>query len=168
MRFQETALMAAASVGDEEIVRLLLSHSPDKIDVNLTVLKDCGRGASGQTALQKALDRGCIGIVRILLERDEIDIYKYGCSTPLLDQCTSYSFKNIQTALLFAQSDKDLITSLLDRDNFDATLQSYNGFTALIWAAENGYADSVCVLIPRAEIGISRLRRKYGSYARCF
>lgn len=75
MRFQETALMAAASVGDEEIVRLLLSHSPDKIDVNLTVLKDCGRGASGQTALQKALDRGCIGIVRILLERDEIDIY---------------------------------------------------------------------------------------------
>jgi ankyrin repeat protein len=53
---------------------------------------------------------------------------------------------------------------LLDRENFDATLQSEDGFTALIWAVKNGSADAVRVHIPRAEIDIN-LADKYGNTA---
>jgi ankyrin repeat protein len=66
-----TALLCAASIGNEEIFRLLLSHAPDKIDVNL---KDGGKGYSGPTALRRALDKRHLGIARILLDRDDIDI----------------------------------------------------------------------------------------------
>jgi uncharacterized protein len=119
-----TALYAAAANADPEIAAMLLAAGADA-DAHLL---------SGETPLMEAAGRGNLETVRVLLSRG---------ADPNAREANGG-----QTALMWTISEQhSAVTAELVRRGADVHARSNTGFTALMFAARVGDADSARVLI---------------------
>jgi ankyrin repeat protein len=119
-----TALYAAAANADPEIAAMLLAAGAD---ANAHLL-------SGETPLMEAAERGNLETVRVLLSRG---------ADPNAREANGG-----QTALMWAISETHpAVTAELVRRGADVHARSNTGFTALMFAAQVGDADSARVLV---------------------
>jgi ankyrin repeat protein len=119
-----TALYAAAANADPEITAILLAAGAD---ANTRLL-------SGETPLMEAAERGNLETLRVLLSRG---------ADPNLREANGE-----QTALMWGISERHAaVTEELVRHGADVNARSNKGFTALMFAAQVGDADSARVLI---------------------
>jgi ankyrin repeat protein len=119
-----TALYAAAANADSQITAMLLAAGADP---NAHLL-------SGETSLMEAAERGNLETLRVLLSRG---------ADP-----NARETNGGQTALMWATSERHpAVTEELIRRGADVHTRSNDGFTALMFAAQVGDADSARVLI---------------------
>jgi len=130
MRF--TGLHGASFLGIVEIVASVLEMK--EWDLNQS---DC----MGCTALAWAAIRGYEGVVKILLEREDINPNQadtgYG-RTPL-----SWAAKN---------GHEGVVRILLEREGINPDQADNYGQTPLLWAAKEGHEGVVCMLLEREDI----------------
>lgn len=119
-----TALYAAAANADPAMTSKLLAAGAD---ANACLL-------SGETPLMEAAERGNLETLRVLLA--------YGANP------NAREANGGQTALMWAISERQsAVTEELVRRGADVHARSNNGFTALMFAAQLGDADSARVLL---------------------
>lgn len=120
MNWDKTLLSLAASNDYEEMVKMLLRNGAD---INLGT----------HTALHNAANRGCRGIVQVLLDN--------GAKIDAVDE-----FGN--TALICAANNghERIVQTLLDR-GADVNVMDGFGWTALIYACEHGFESIVQTLL---------------------
>ena len=108
---------------DKELIKNLIQHSWLE-DVNV-------QSKNGSTALILASEWGHTEIVRMLLERPEIDVnlQNSGGSTALMK------------ALWYGRT--EIVRTLLKRPEIDVNLQNERGMTALMFASEEGRTEIV-------------------------
>jgi hypothetical protein len=128
-----TMLLQASSVGNEEIVRILLERS---VDVNLADGND-------RTALSWASGNGHDSVVKLLLQADGIDVNsKDGYGRTALLQASYYG--------------RDLVVKLLlQADGIDINSKDGYGWTALSWASYYGHDSVVKLLLQTDGIDIN-------------
>jgi hypothetical protein len=109
-----TAVMTASSVGDVEIVELLLNLGADPNK----------RGSADRTALQYAAEKNRLAVARKLLDYGaDIDAYDNTLLTPLV-MATDRGYTDLAIFLI--------------ESGADVNIQHVQGWTALIDAAKNG------------------------------
>jgi uncharacterized protein len=119
-----TALYAAAANADPEITGMLLAAGAD---ANTHLL-------SGETPLMEAAERGNLETLRVLLSRGA--------------DSNAREANGGQTALMWAVSERHAaVAEELVRRGADVHARSTKGFTALMFAAQGGDADSARVLV---------------------
>ena len=119
-----TALYAAAANADPEMAAMLLAAGAD---ANARLL-------SGETPLMGAAERGNVETVRVLLWRG---------ANPNAREANGG-----QTALMWAISERhSMVTEELVQHGADVHARSNSGFTALMFAAQLGDADSARILL---------------------
>jgi ankyrin repeat protein len=122
--YGSTALYAAAANADPQIAEKLLAAGAD---ANAHLL-------SGETPLMEAAERGNLETLRVLLS--------HGASP------NAREANGGQTALMWGISERhSAVTEELVRHGADVNARSNNGFTALMFAAQVGDADSARVLL---------------------
>ncbi len=136
-RIGATALMAAATYGHTEVVRLLLDHAASanaKVDVGKARRANAG-GSAGATALIMASESGHTDVVQVLLDKGA-DI----------DAVNAVGF----TALMFAcqNGQTEVVQVLLDK-GANVNLTTKDGATALYLAAYSGNIDTAKLLLDK-------------------
>jgi len=137
-----SGLHGAAYFGCEEITVAFLEMG--KRDVQATDFH-------GNTAIAWAARRGHSGVVRVLLERSDVNPSKANkCGqTPLL-----WSARN---------GHEEVVRILLERNDVDPnTTDTQYGRTPLSWAAENGHARVVRMLLKRDDVDPNIADTQYG------
>jgi len=127
-----TPLIWASVNGCEGIIRLLLGKAG--ADVNTRYTTD------GRTALSRAAEYGQEGVVKLFLERDEID--------PELGDCDG------RTPLSYAVTggSEGTVKLLLEREEVNPESRDDSGRTPLSYAAEGGSEGIVKLLLEREEV----------------
>jgi ankyrin repeat protein len=138
----KSALTHAASGGNHEVVRMLLTRGDVQVNV---------RDARKQTPLMHAAlwPRG-VAVIKILLERDDIKI--------------NWQDANGQTALSIAAACRDSeaeVRALLGHSEVQADLKDDAGRTPLSYAAELGSTEVVKLLVQREDVKIHS-KDRYG------
>ena len=137
-RQQVTLLMAAASYGYDDIVRMLLAHdnTADQVEVKGQIIISDGRTIDGATALYCACYHGHFTIAKTLIEvghanvNQDTDDYPY---YPLLLHATILNRRNIVDFLL-----ENNYADINETKSCDA-----DQWTALVWAAFCGHTSLV-------------------------
>lgn len=135
-KFGSTALMWAASLGHENIVKLLLNDRT--IGVN-------AQDVDGQTALIVAARRGHINIVKLLLSHPDIDV-------------NVQNKKDYSALLMAVESGKGndaIVKILLAVPGINVNAPNFEGFTALISAAFYDYENIVKLLLQNPTINVN-------------
>ena len=105
---------------------------------------------NGETALHCAANKGQAEVVKLLLERDNIDIdfntnvSNYGI-TPLM-QASSWNYHEV-------------VRLFLQESGFDVNKADHRGITALSYASYGGHVESVQLLLDKDEIDVN-IRRE--------
>ena len=165
-----------------ELIKNILDHSV--IDINYE--DTSSHEFNGYPLLHIASAKGYVEIVRMMLEKPEIDVnlqdkdgwtaimrasrWGYTEIVKLLLERPEIEI-NLQTssgstALMMASYSGhiEIVQLLLERPENDINLQTKRGETALIWASYYGYTEVVKLLLERPEIDVN-LQDKDGSTA---
>ncbi|CAF3506636.1 unnamed protein product [Rotaria sp. Silwood1] len=131
-----TLLMLAALNGHDEVVRLLLSHSPTGIEVEGSVYDSEGNFVEHITALWCALDRGHFEVARTLIDFGEADV-NHGPYYPLLIDASK-------------KGRLDIVQFLLENGYADVNqtiTNDANKYSSLILSAHYGHKNVVAYLL---------------------
>ncbi|CAF3494370.1 unnamed protein product [Rotaria sp. Silwood1] len=131
-----TLLMLAALNGHDEVVRLLLSHSPTGIEVEGSVYDSEGNFVEHITALWCALDRGHFEVARTLIDFGEADV-NHGPYYPLLIDASK-------------KGRLDIVQFLVENGYADVNqtiTNDANKYSSLILSAHYGHKNVVAYLL---------------------
>ncbi|CAN9468700.1 unnamed protein product [Alternaria alternata] len=130
----ECPLLIATRNGHKDVVRLLLSRVPSSVEME---------DQRGNTALNIAVRGDRLEIKKLLLQEG-----RFSTPSPLFEQCFMDSVRKGATDVLGVMLQRKLLDPDLEDDGkVDPDAKNKNGWTPLSWAAENGHAAVVKLLL---------------------
>ncbi len=128
----ETALQLAAFGGHQMVVQLLLDWDYPKMEL---------KGRHGRATLASAADSGQEAVVKLLLERDDLDV-----------NATVDDLKRTALHLAARNGYAAVVKLLLARGDVDVNSKDHRGNTPLALAVNNGHVKVVKLLLERNDV----------------